>query len=416
MNSLIFSLIIILSIIIYLWVKKSSKESIIIFLFCAFCTMLSIIFFELIAKKYEIFNGIGELDMSATGQVGDFIGGIVGTLVATFSIVLLYKTLTAQRESSTSQANEFAKSQNESRFFELLRIHRDNVSEIDFEYTEKNRNKIAKSRHFFVVAHKQLEFAFTEFDAYVNYHKLFISDMYEDDYFKKLKENKTIIKRNINDYQLLAKIDICYLILFFGVGKNGKKEIIQTLEGKYKKKFINDILDFYRMKPSGSSKYYETWKTLVKENEFFANYEAILQEREDCDDDEIPNNNLAYGSNNQTAYYPNNYVKYYGGHRFRLGHYYRHLYQLVCFVHYNSELSLDEKKNYTRIVRGQLSDYEQILFFYNSISQLGRVWELADNKNETIHERDQLISTYNLVKNISMRPLINNIKTQAVYP
>ncbi|WP_159435238.1 putative phage abortive infection protein [Pedobacter suwonensis] len=372
----------------------------------------------MIAKKYEIFNGIGELDMNATGQVGDFIGGIVGTLVATFSIILLYKTLTAQRESSNSQASEFAKSQNESRFFELLRIHRDNVSEIEFEYTEKikNKNKIAKSRHFFVVAHKQLEFAFLEFDAYLNYHNLSSDDIYEDSYLNKIKGNKTIIKRNLNDYQLLAKIDICYLILFFGVGKNGKEEIFQILQGKYKTLFVNNILDFYRMKPSGSSKHYKTWKTLIQDNEFFNNYEAILQEREDCDNDEIPSNSLSYGHDNRTAYYPNNYVKYYGGHRFRLGHYYRHLYQLVCFLHYNTELSTDEKKNYTRIVRGQLSDYEQILFFYNSISQLGRVWELSDNKNEAINENDQLISRYNLVKNISKRPLVNNIQTQSFYP
>ncbi|GGH03011.1 hypothetical protein GCM10007422_17810 [Pedobacter zeae] len=377
--------------------------------------MLSISFLEIIAKRYEIFDGIGDLDMSATGQVGDFIGGVVGTLVAAISIVLLYKTLTAQRESSNNQANEFAKSQNESRFFELLRIHRDNVSEIEFEYIE-NKSKIAKSRHFFVVAHKQLEFAFTEFDEYINHYKLSISDIYENEYLNKLKENKTIIDRNINDYILLAKMDVCYLVLFFGVGKNGKEEIIEILNAKYKNSFVNAIIDFYRMKPSGSSKYHKTWKALIKDNEFFNNYEAIAQEREDCENDETPNNDLAYGYNNQSAYYPDNYIKYYGGHRFRLGHYYRHLYQLVCFVHYNTELSPDEKKNYTRIIRGQLSDYEQILFFYNSISQLGRVWELASNNNESIDKNDHLISNYNLVKNISKRPLVNNIQTQSIYP
>lgn len=415
MNSIIFCLIITLSTVIYLWNKNKNKESIFIFLFGAFCIMISIFFFEIIAKRYEIFNGTGVLDMGATGQVGDFIGGIVGTLVAGVSIILLYKTLTAQRESSNNQASEFAKSQNESRFFELLRIHRENVSEIEFEYIE-NKNKIAKSRHFFVVAHKQLEFAFTEFDEYITHYKLSISDIYEHEYLEKLKKNQTITMRNIDNYLLLAKIDICYLVLFFGVGKNGKEEIIETLSGKYKTLFVNDIVNFYRMKPSGSSKYHKTWKALIKDNEFFNNYEAIVQEREDCENDEIPNNGLAYGYNSQSAYYPDNYVKYYGGHRFRLGHYYRHLYQLVCFVHHNTELAPDEKKNYTRIIRGQLSDYEQILFFYNSISQLGRVWELANNNNDTIDKNDQLISKYNLVKNISKRPLVNNIQTQSFYP
>src|SRR5690606_19147911 len=102
---------------------------------------------------------------------------------------------------------------------------------------------------------------------------------------------------------------------------------------------------------------------------------------------------------------------------FRLGHYFRHLYQIVCYLHYNEELKdQKDKLNYTRVLRGQLSDYEQILFFYNSISQIGRVWELADSKNNTIDSNNHLITNYKLIKSVSNSVLVDGIKPSSFYP
>lgn len=48
-----------------------------------------------------------------------------------------------------------------------------------------------------------------------------------------------------------------------------------------------------------------------------------------------------------------------------LGHYFRYLYNIFKFI---DESNADDKKLYTNIVRAQLSDYELLLLFYNSLS------------------------------------------------
>ncbi len=68
---------------------------------------------------------------------------------------------------------------------------------------------------------------------------------------------------------------------------------------------------------------------------------------------------------------PGRYIPF-QGHQSRLGHYYRHLYQLVGFVH-KTDVPVD-KYEYVRTVRAQFSTHEQALFLLNSLTPLGYVW------------------------------------------
>jgi hypothetical protein len=77
-----------------------------------------------------------------------------------------------------------------------------------------------------------------------------------------------------------------------------------------------------------------------------------------------------------------------------LGHYYRHLYQAVCFVDKQKQLKPEEKYSYVKMLRAQLSDYEQILFYYNAMSSMGTSWlELGDDNLS-------LIIRYKMIKNV----------------
>src|SRR5258706_15636693 len=60
------------------------------------------------------------------------------------------------------------------------------------------------------------------------------------------------------------------------------------------------------------------------------------------------------------------------GHQSRLGHYYRHLYQTVCYVD-SKDYDID-KYEYVKTIRAQLTTHEQALLFINSLSPHGRVW------------------------------------------
>lgn len=75
------------------------------------------------------------------------------------------------------------------------------------------------------------------------------------------------------------------------------------------------------------------------------------------------------------------------GHQSRLGHYFRHLYQTITYVHHN-KIEID-KYEQVKTMRAQLSNHEQVLLFFNSVSNLGNVWK-----------KENLITKYRLIKNI----------------
>ncbi|MFC6646588.1 putative phage abortive infection protein [Granulicella cerasi] len=77
------------------------------------------------------------------------------------------------------------------------------------------------------------------------------------------------------------------------------------------------------------------------------------------------------------------------GHQSRLGHYYRHLYQLVNFVD-EQDASVD-KYDYVRTVRAQFSTHEQALLLLNSMCPLGATWW-----------KRRFITRYKLVRNLPM--------------
>jgi len=54
---------------------------------------------------------------------------------------------------------------------------------------------------------------------------------------------------------------------------------------------------------------------------------------------------------------------------------------------------LSTKKSYAKMYRAQLTTYEQALFFFNSMSSLGKPWR----------EKKDLIEKYELIKNIPPR-------------
>jgi hypothetical protein len=85
------------------------------------------------------------------------------------------------------------------------------------------------------------------------------------------------------------------------------------------------------------------------------------------------------------------------GHQSELGHYFRQMYQCVTFIDKQdtSTLSYKEKYQYVKTLRVQLSNQEQALLFFNSLSDIGKPWEFGSQ-----NDNDKLITKYNLVKNI----------------
>lgn len=136
---------------------------------------------------FKAFNG-NELNSTNASEFGSFIGGYMGTLFALVSVIFLYTTLRDQRR--TSEIEKF-----ETRFFELIRFHRDNVQEI----TLKTQN----GKKIFV---------------------LFIREFREI-----MKIVKAVFKNdNLEEKQI---IEISYLTFFYGIGPNSSRILKKSLSG-----------------------------------------------------------------------------------------------------------------------------------------------------------------------------------------
>lgn len=261
-----------------------------------------------------------------TGFIGDTIGGTVGPIVGFIGVILTFlafyiqyqankvqiDALTEQKKGAKDQERQIAIQQFENNFFELLKLHRENVKELSYRHNE-GRNVIIKIvNEFFEILDKFIE--------------------------------NGIIRRNKLDEQDLA--NIAYTILFFGTDET-----------------VKDVL----------------------ENRFFNKYHAIEDELNEL----IESLRLMHN-----VMLPEKH--YFNGHQSRLGHYFRHLRGTVIYVHRNKMLNEEQKKEYLRMLRAQLSNHEQILLFFHSISDLGLKWELQNENNE------KLITTYSLIRNIPL--------------
>lgn len=363
------------------------------------------------------------------GTIGDYVGGIAGTLFSLSGFALLYLTFKKQTEANTTQLKAYNHDKVEGRFFELLRLHRDNVNELKFtlhyneDKFENGQNVkvrvpvIFENRHFFVAILDQFKTAYNELDHMFNNWPE--EEIYSASYLKTLKENQTLIERNI-DLVKYAKIDLVYLIVFFGLSKEGQATIKSLVESKYDSLFVNKLLTIAALKPKYDSSYWHKWGNLQRAvNSVEVADEIILAhegKHENVNEifcvikiDEI--------TRPIKGFYPNHFEKYYGGHQFRLGHYFRHIFHTISFINDNHELSPTEQYNYVKHLRGQLSTNEQILVFLNSISQLGRVWELEDKKTGTAVVRwKQIMSDYMVIKNIPNDEHIAGIRISEFYP
>ena len=311
------------------------------------------------------------MSWEVAAQVGDFIAGTFGVVISAAGFYLLIITLREQRASFTKEDSKHSIERFESRFFEMIAMHRENVSELNFSIKFIRRTDpqwTFKKKKF---EKKQVFNAILDQFYTLNIElRKFISDdsVFKEEYLQSLKKNPRISALDIH-YIAIARIDICYSILFYGVGSEGVRILRTTLKSRYREDLVEFILDYVRLKPKSDESVLQNWKSI-----------------QSLSDDE---------KRNEVSKPSSKYTKYYGGHQFRLGHYFRHLSQTVKLVNDFNQIGYKEKYKYVKMLRAQLSTAEQSLLFLSSISALGMSWEFTAKS-----ENSRLITKYNLIKNI----------------
>lgn len=311
------------------------------------------------------------IDFTGTGEIGDTLGGIMNPFIALGGALLTYLAFYMQfkankiqreqfnvqieneknqfRQEIKEQNEQFLKSQFENQFYEMVRLHKENVSEISINL---------KSSYFSGSQTVHSDDKITGREV-----------------FKYLLEEITLIywitksfyKKTSPDYI----INIAYGIFFHGNKFDEKLE----LKGPDDKKYVNLINSLIDIKFWHMHAGYKGLKSVVNKHCDFKNAKELSFEL-------------------------------FNGHSAHLAHYYRHLYQTVKFVANQDEkrISYSEKRKYLRILRAQLSNQEQALLFYNWKSQFGKNWEDETNKFFTdyrmIHNiyNDLLITDFKLIQ------------------
>jgi hypothetical protein len=325
-------------------------------------------------------------DYIVTGQFGDFVGGVVGTFFALTGTLLIY--LTFQEQTKENKRSAF-----ESSFFELIKLHRENVSELQYRKHNNGDESLYENRQVFRVIFQEFIECYREVRKYSNSKD--VNDYVTSKYQAKLKEIIKKVNPNISLIEM-ARIDIAYSIVFYGLGEDGETVIRKNIQTRYNPEYYFKLLYFIKLKPKKSNEHrFNVWSK-VREldlKELCSLIDELYKFRKQPENIKNPSP-LAAELNMHLAY-----EKYYGGHQFRLGHYFRHLFQSYKYLHSHKDVKDDDRYSYGKMFRAQLSTYEQALLLINSISSLGMKWEYTAETPKN-HKALGLITEYNLIKNL----------------
>lgn len=280
-----------------------------------------IIFALFFFKTNEIRRDL-PVDTGIFADYGSLVGGILSAFFGLLGILLVIQTINDQEKQNELQNIE-------SRFFELLKIQRENV----LEFQQKGRT----GRSVVI-------------DIYDEYNILY-NEVVESFPFDSSKPNSPEWEKKCSE--------VAYLILFFGVNNKSTKQLLKKIE---------NIV--------GTEFYIKIYNDLLKQ---------------------LINNHKTVKENNKSLKKGNKKYLDHDGQQSRLGHYYRHLYQTIKYIDEQPKklLSYSEKYFYIKTLRAQLTTHEQAILFYNSLTYLGKEWEMnVSNDNR------KLITKYNLIKNL----------------
>ncbi len=283
-----------------------------------------------------------ELDTTNGKDIALTINGLIAPFVAIVAAGLTFLAFWVQYAANQKLNERVDRDRFETKFYEMLRIHRENISEI--ELAGKHKGKKA-----FVKMFEELRFIYAT-----------LKNLEDTDIEANLKGEETLIK-------------IAYHHFFWGVNRFDDS--------------CNNEMD---------KEYKSISKSLCKELAEIKNDAKELIDNDKSDNEYRIEYTFRSPENKELTrqlksdFYP------FDGHVSKLGHTFRHLFDMVKFVIENDELTGQEQYDYVKMIRGQLSNHEQAILYWNSIWTNKDVWWKYENDNHSYH----ILIDYGLIKNI----------------
>lgn len=275
----------------------------------------------------------GLLDFTETGQIGDTIGGIMGPFIAIVAAFLTFFAFWAQFLANNELINENRRNHFENRFYKMLDIHLESVANLNTRFAEEKDKPVNSC-----------------FQSWCEE----IMNMYNTLYIEgDLGGFVDLVKKKYkNDPDMTEYVDFL--------------THIQESRDEYERVFFEITYSYFFSKEFSTLKHGDNKQTQYT-IQFATTFSTYLIEK----------NILKLDGNAKNEI---------------LGRYYRHLFQIVRYVDEqpdNLYEDKDWKSGVLSILRSQMSDYEQLLLYYNAQSSLGHAW---DEKH--------YIEKYRLIKNI----------------
>jgi hypothetical protein len=276
----------------------------------------------------------GSKSLNDWGSFGSFLQGTTGSLwtlagcIAAFLAFLIQTYQVAeQRKQFKIQSDSVTRQDFEARFFGLLDYHRQNVSEVGLNDKSGRRVFVTLIREFRVV-HEIVERICD--DSHANYPRL-------------------------------KRLELAYLAFYYGVGPNSTRLLKEVADPSAATLVEKLVVELELIQKYARTEKYKNSDTYGTDSDRLKKILTEIQKR--------------------ITYIP------FDGHQSRLGHYYRHMFQLVAFL---DQKSPDKsQKEFAGIFRAQLTNHEQALLCLNALSTVGSPWIT----------RGYLVN-YELIKNI----------------
>ncbi|RZJ92085.1 MAG: hypothetical protein EOO20_03035 [Chryseobacterium sp.] len=328
---IILSIILLIAVLIGLWnretvllaytdYKKGKSSRIIIWILLFIGLMLSGI--PILLTRVSLIPFVYE----NTGEIGDIIGGTTAPFIGFIGIALTFLAFWVQYQANINQRSDISMERFENQYYEMLRLHKENVQEMDIADTIKGRKCFV--RMFY-------EFRFV--------------------YLAMYGQNKSLNLKTRFEKEKLC--DLSFRLFFHGIGEPNDDTITQLFSAEE-----------------------QPLITLVRS--YLANVQISFGGKYTANGDKskvvaIDREDGKTVFEFEMFYYP------FDGHSTRLGHYYRHLFQTVSFiVDSENNLTYETKYKYLKLLRAQLSDHEQTLLYYNGLATFGKDWFIREYFSE----------------------------------
>jgi hypothetical protein len=337
------------------WIDRKPTKAALLFLI-----ILSVIFFgvPILLTQFSLFFSFD----ASTGVIGDTIGGITGPLIALIAAILTFMAFWIQFKANQQQRNDIHRERFESKFFELIRLHKENVNEISIDgYGTPVPVPLSISLTWRVDSSpRNLEIISktTSGRAY------FISVVEELKAIHEICRLSDILHDIPNKEIYLLKL--AFHFLYYGIDSTSTFSIDKGFEEE--EDFIN----------------------ICRRNL----HEARIIHRRNAGQlpFNFPQSNIEIRMN--FDYLP------FTGQFSRLDHYFRQLFLIVEYATNSKYIQSDannfpsgiDSKDYVNMLQAQLSVHEQAILYFNYIGGDGKEWENETNK---------YFSEYKIIKNLT---------------